>query len=633
MASSQPEHPSEDEDHLEDETVSQYGPDDDDEEVDTRGCFPDSEDRVEEESEVEEDEGDDDEDGDDEDGDDDDNELTIPRPAIDGPFDPTNSPSSLDEPEDVCLERCDRRVGNTTEFLKMKTDETDWDETISAETWVYRGFKRPIGRSSAEKISQIFKEVIPASTRAILGRSTLTNEDIMALPSVDDSLGCPGVYVIFLTQPDDKELQVLDEELIESNTDQQVEVPSGLYTGSSIKSVSGRCVDHRAKFKQIARTKLRNDRVLPNGDIAMYLYCYAKKYGLVPSYRQIAIFPSQLEEIEVPHADTRWLVRLLEQVVIHLLDTYGSSQTRKSRRLYGYTNEMYLESLAQCEIPLNIFHPLNHAMPLKQKCGWTVEETRPRSPGKQTFKPDVFELWEFESHCLEDVPNIHGSFGIKASDLEALEIRCEDCHVLYAKRWCTLGKKSLDRTQDSNLTWDRIICGNCYQKRNMNLARKARGKAKKKGKGKGKGKGKKKGKRKAKTGPSAKLVFENKYHDERKEGNETWQEQKGRKVKQDRPFKETKLLVAYLIRVHGRDFRADKIIDEKVANDSSNDSLGRGLSTNLSSTELSFMDLSIPFLFFFAILVLSLVLFLFKLLFRLPFRLPFLLWRRYRAYS
>lgn len=172
MASSQPEHPSEDEDHLEDETVSQYGPDDDDEEVDTRGCFPDSEDRVEEESEVEEDEGDDDEDGDDEDGDDDDNELTIPRPAIDGPFDPTNSPSSLDEPEDVCLERCDRRVGNTTEFLKMKTDETDWDETISAETWVYRGFKRPIGRSSAEKISQIFKEVIPASTRAILGRST-----------------------------------------------------------------------------------------------------------------------------------------------------------------------------------------------------------------------------------------------------------------------------------------------------------------------------------------------------------------------------------------------------------------------------------------------------------------------------
>lgn len=63
---------------------------------------------------------------------------------------------------------------------------------------------------------------------------------------------------------------------------------------------------------------------------------------------------------------------LLEHVVILLLNTYGPSQTNPYKQRYGYTEEMYLGTLAQCGIPLNIFHPLSHAMPLKQKCGWTV---------------------------------------------------------------------------------------------------------------------------------------------------------------------------------------------------------------------------------------------------------------------
>ncbi|KAJ6128804.1 hypothetical protein N7471_010021 [Penicillium samsonianum] len=353
----------------EDETVFENDPDDDDAELNTLGCVPDSEDHVESELEVEYDEGDDDEE-DDEDVDDG-NKLNISRPTIGGPFSPTNPPPTL-----------------TSLRMPALRDDTDWEETMSPETWVYRGFKQSIGRSSAEKIIQIFKEVIPASTRAILVRSTLTHEDIIALPNVDHSLTRPGIYLICLAQSNDQQPQVPDEDLIDSTTDQhprvpdedstdsatdqQGEVPSGLYTGSSIKNVSGRCVDHSAKFKQIARTILRDDRLLPNGNIAMYLYCYAKKYGLVPSYRQIAIFPEQLEGIDFPHADTRWLVRLLEQVVTLLLDTYAPSQTSQARRRYGYTDEMYLGALAQCEIPPSMFHPLNHAMPLKQKCGWTV---------------------------------------------------------------------------------------------------------------------------------------------------------------------------------------------------------------------------------------------------------------------
>lgn len=73
----------------------------------------------------------------------------------------------------------------------------------------------------------------------------------------------------------------------------------------------------------------------------MYLYCYARVDVLVPSYRQISIFPKQLEGIDFPHgyemgrshawtclifpkqledidlqfADEKRIVRLLERVM------------------------------------------------------------------------------------------------------------------------------------------------------------------------------------------------------------------------------------------------------------------------------------------------------------------------------
>lgn len=40
----------------------------------------------------------------------------------------------------------------------------------------------------------------------------------------------------------------------------------------------------------------------------------------------------------------------------------------------GHTEEMYYEALAECEVPRNAFHPLNHAMPLKQRCAWIIGE-------------------------------------------------------------------------------------------------------------------------------------------------------------------------------------------------------------------------------------------------------------------
>ncbi|KAJ5955994.1 hypothetical protein N7501_010273 [Penicillium viridicatum] len=64
--------------------------------------------------------------------------------------------------------------------------------------------------------------------------------------------------------------------------------------------------------------------------------------------------------------DINWMVRLLEQAILLLLDIYTPCKDLKLRATIGYTQEMYLEALEQCKIPLSIFFPLNHAIPLKQ---------------------------------------------------------------------------------------------------------------------------------------------------------------------------------------------------------------------------------------------------------------------------
>ncbi|CAG8169756.1 unnamed protein product [Penicillium nalgiovense] len=103
---------------------------------------------------------------------------------------------------------------------------------------------------------------------------------------------------------------------------------------------------------------------------------------------------------------------------------------------------------------------------------------------KQQFKPLSNKDWRFVRYWHPELEEWicsmrytngqkYGCLGVTTTHLKAFKIRCEDCHVLYAKRWTTLGNTSLERINDSNLTLDRIICHNCYQKRSMSLHRKA----------------------------------------------------------------------------------------------------------------------------------------------------------------
>lgn len=78
----------------------------------------------------------------------------------------------------------------------------------------------------------------------------------------------------------------------------------------------------------------------------VYLYCYANIHRLVPCYRKIGIFPQRLEGFDnLPIMDINWLVRLLDQAMIMLLDIYVPCENPKLRQTIGYSEDMYLEAL------------------------------------------------------------------------------------------------------------------------------------------------------------------------------------------------------------------------------------------------------------------------------------------------
>ncbi|KAJ6160220.1 hypothetical protein N7497_004757 [Penicillium chrysogenum] len=273
-----------------------------------------------------------------------------------------------DEPKDVRLDRFHLRMGNILRFLMGKREKAVSGDFDPDDKWFCDEFVQPLGKQSVEEIMGIFNDIIPESTRAILGCATLTPEHIMALPSIDHSASDPGVYLICFEKASDLEFEAADVQFTGLNK-QDHKVPSGLYTGSSIKSVSGRCVNHGALFKKISTKNLIYGRYLESGTKVMYLYCHANLHELVPVYRQVGVFSQQLENIDLLPTDVQWLVRLLEQVMILLLDVYEPCKDPKLRKTVGYSDRMYKKVLEECGVPLSVFHPLNHAMPLKQTTG------------------------------------------------------------------------------------------------------------------------------------------------------------------------------------------------------------------------------------------------------------------------
>lgn len=196
------------------------------------------------ESDLEESE--DDEENEDNDTEDNDDE----RKALLAQYFPRTTLDLDKESKDVCLARFNQRLGSILEFLAAKADEIASGK--SGKRWIGGDFAQSLGKFSPEEVLEIFEYVIPESTRVMLGSAELTPEHILALPIVDTSLDLPGVYLIAFLKTSGELPQLSGGEFSDGEStnstdtmDQQSWAASGLYGGSSLKSVSKRCVDHR----------------------------------------------------------------------------------------------------------------------------------------------------------------------------------------------------------------------------------------------------------------------------------------------------------------------------------------------------------------------------------------------------
>ncbi|KAJ5515611.1 hypothetical protein N7527_007171 [Penicillium freii] len=222
------------------------------------------------------------------------------QPQMHNPFRPAYSFSNLQqEPKSIRVDRFGRRFESAVRFLVRKAQETDWSQRNTQEAWVHIGFKHPVGKSSPDMIMEIFRNVIPESTMAILGHTHVTYEHIMTLPTVDFSSNLPGVYLIAFAPSIHQQHQVHYGHFGNFTTPigQQRQVPDTCYAGSSTVDISMRCHEHMQHFHDIDAAELHRRQSQPNRKSTMYLYKVAGTFGLVPTYLEIARFPEHLEEI------------------------------------------------------------------------------------------------------------------------------------------------------------------------------------------------------------------------------------------------------------------------------------------------------------------------------------------------
>lgn len=148
----------------------------------------------------------------------------------------------------------------------------------------------------------------------------------------------------------------------------------------------------------------------------MYIYCYANIHRLVPTYRQVRVFPKRLESFDdIPRMDIKWLVRLLEQATILFLDIYAPCKVSKWRKIVGYSEEMYKEALEQCGIHLSVFHPLNHEMSPKQSKMRTAGPRICRGCGSASSGANA---WYLHPYATEEKPlhNCSACYWYRARD-------------------------------------------------------------------------------------------------------------------------------------------------------------------------------------------------------------------------
>ncbi|KAJ5987501.1 hypothetical protein N7451_011866 [Penicillium sp. IBT 35674x] len=231
--------------------------------------------------------------------------------------------------EDIqSLKRFDKKLFNLVEFLVHAAKETTIKDITSHSSWVNLPFKQPLRHSNTVVICQIFQRAIPESSRVILGQAEITSDHLLSLPLVDESCkSTVGVYI-----------------------NCAVGIPSG----------------HRKNQESDLPTSFEECQIMtpianiPESTESDHIAIYAGS-----STADLEDRPS-LPDLGLAFADSGWLIRLLEMVVIMLLDAYLPPDPDSFRTRYGIGKEEYFNALDSCGIHRSKFRPLNKAFPTKQ---------------------------------------------------------------------------------------------------------------------------------------------------------------------------------------------------------------------------------------------------------------------------
>lgn len=170
-----------------------------------------------------------------------------------------------------------------------------------------------------------------------------------------------------------------------------------VYPGSSSLNGDNRMITHSgimANPWMLARAKKRYLVVL-------FCHRFIARHKLKPRFIKIATFEEDMPGLDLIRTDRGWLVRLLEEVLMLLTDSYMTPSAATERLRWGVTRKEYLDALKECGIPRSPFFPLNRALPLKQGINDKSDIKICRN-----CKVDKSRSWLFEFVCQPDLTTL-----------------------------------------------------------------------------------------------------------------------------------------------------------------------------------------------------------------------------------
>lgn len=251
-----------------------------------------------------------------------------------------------DEDHEALRESFDKSMHRVIRYLWNYAQSTPYEER--AESYIAPGMCQWLRKANPEVVYRLYQAIIPESTRTILGHDRLTCQHILALPKVSPTRREKGVYLDLVTSPSDN---------------------GGLYTGSTISIFVVRITAHRREIQR-------------DGPVKGVHYTYIReKTGRKPHFRVVTVFPRDMPDLGIKNADSEWLVRFLEAVIMIVLDTFKPGSLPQ----FSITQDQLNRLKSECGLRDTVFEPLNRALPTKQpvrsnlpyKCGNCPSEESP----------------------------------------------------------------------------------------------------------------------------------------------------------------------------------------------------------------------------------------------------------------